>query len=96
MRSRIRHSELHPRLNTPFLKANTLFVIDKIEVEANTFAVELLLPDKEIYEYKNTNISLNEVCGIYGIPQKLSHLKTIEEPKKFSYYMVLFSWFSRY
>lgn len=77
------HAELHPRLNTPFLKANTLFTIDKIEVEANTFAIELLLPDKEIYEYIDTNLSIQEVCGIYGIPCDLAHLKTIDEPKNF-------------
>lgn len=39
------HALLHRNINTPFLSKNTLFSIDKIERQANTFAVELLLPD---------------------------------------------------
>ena len=35
------HSQIHPRVNTPFLRKNTLFSTDR-EVEANRFAVELL------------------------------------------------------
>ncbi|SDH22721.1 protein of unknown function [Aneurinibacillus thermoaerophilus] len=44
------HAVLHPKSNTPFLRANTLFSVEKLEVEANTFAVELLLPDEVIYQ----------------------------------------------
>ncbi|MEK4030747.1 ImmA/IrrE family metallo-endopeptidase [Pseudobacillus sp. FSL P4-0506] len=77
------HSELHPRVNTPFLKRGTLFSVDKIEVEANTFAVELLMPDEKIYEYKYTNLSLCEICKIFGVPKELSHLKTLEGHQKF-------------
>lgn len=39
------HSFLHPNLSTPFLKKNTLFSIDRIEKEANHFAVLLLIGD---------------------------------------------------
>jgi Zn-dependent peptidase ImmA (M78 family) len=69
------HAVLHPRSNTPFLRENTLFSIDKIEVEANTFAVELLLPDEKIYEYENTNLSIYEIGEMYGVPRELCHLK---------------------
>ncbi|MGM7634212.1 ImmA/IrrE family metallo-endopeptidase [Bacillus sp. Hm123] len=71
------HSEMHPRVNTPFLKANTLFTIDKIEVEANKFAVELLLPDEELYQYQHTNLSIHEISELYGIPRDLAHLKSL-------------------
>ena len=71
------HAVLHPRSNTPFLRKNTLFSIDKIEVEANTFAVELLLQDNFISEYSNTNLSIYEICEMHGIPRELSHLKKI-------------------
>ncbi len=37
------HAVQHPDTNTSFLKKHTLFSTDKIEIEANTFAVELLL-----------------------------------------------------
>ncbi|MGC8229873.1 ImmA/IrrE family metallo-endopeptidase [Pseudobacillus badius] len=76
------HSELHPRVNTPFLKANTLFTVNKVEVEANKFAVELLLPDEEVYQYKHTNLSISEISKIFGIPKELAHLKTLKERQK--------------
>ncbi|MFJ8243841.1 ImmA/IrrE family metallo-endopeptidase [Peribacillus asahii] len=71
------HAILHPRSNTPFLKKNTFFSIDKIEVEANTFAVELLLLDEAIYEYRDSNLSMYEACEMHGTPRELSHLKKI-------------------
>lgn len=71
------HALLHPRNNTPFMRANTLFSVDKIEVEANTFAVELLLPDEIIYEYKNTNLTIEEISSIYGIPREVARLKKV-------------------
>lgn len=72
------HVILHPKANTPFLRRNTLFSVDKIEVEANTFAVELLMPDEKIREFKNTNLSIEEIARICGIPQGLSYLKNFK------------------
>lgn len=69
------HAILHPRSNTPFLKSNTLYPIGKIEKEANQLAVEILLPDKFIYEYQDTNMTINEIGGMYGIPNEVLHLK---------------------
>jgi Zn-dependent peptidase ImmA (M78 family) len=70
------HAILHPRSNTPFLRKNTLFSVEKIEVEANTFAVELLLPDDFLYDFKNTNVSIYEITKMYGIPNEVAHLKS--------------------
>ncbi|KON86581.1 hypothetical protein AF332_06945 [Sporosarcina globispora] len=67
------HSELHPRVNTPFLRANTFFSVDKIEVQANTFAVELLIPDSVIH--KNYHSSIYELAAMQGVPQEMVHLK---------------------
>lgn len=67
------HSILHPAINTPFLKKNTLLSISKIEREANEFAVELLLPDDLLHEYQD--ISLSQIAAAYGIPQELLCLK---------------------
>jgi Zn-dependent peptidase ImmA (M78 family) len=66
------HANLHPRANTPFLRKNTLFSIDKLEVEANTFAIELLIP-KDI-DFQNTDISIYELTQMCGIPNELAYL----------------------
>ncbi|PEI63010.1 hypothetical protein CN646_27890 [Bacillus wiedmannii] len=69
------HALLHPKANTPFLRNKTLYSVDRLEIEANTFAVELLLSDEMISEYKNTNLSIQEVAEIHGIPQEFARLK---------------------
>lgn len=68
------HAVLHPRSNTPFLKTNTLFSVEKIEVEANTFAVELLLPNDFINDFKDTSLSIYEITKMFGIPKEVAHL----------------------
>lgn len=68
------HALLHPNVNTPFLKRHTLFSVDKIEREANAFAVELLLPDEILKEY--AECSLFQLGQIFGIPSKLIELKS--------------------
>lgn len=57
------HAILHPRSNTPFLRKNTLFSIDKIEVEANSFAVQLLLSN-ENFEHCETKFDILRENGI--------------------------------
>ncbi|WP_040985451.1 ImmA/IrrE family metallo-endopeptidase [Oceanobacillus jeddahense] len=69
------HVELHPDTNTPFLRSNTLLSVDKIEQEANRFAVELLLSDESICQYEDTNLTIKEIGGIYGVPDEVIHLK---------------------
>lgn len=66
------HAVLHPKINTPFLKKHTLFSIDKIEKEANTFAVELLLPDDL---FSNGDCCLSTMARCHGIPEGLEFLK---------------------
>lgn len=72
------HALLHPKNNTPFMRESTLFSVDKIEVEANSFAVELLLPDEIIYDYKDSNLSIEEIASIFGIPKEVARLKKVE------------------
>ncbi|WP_342512843.1 ImmA/IrrE family metallo-endopeptidase [Sporosarcina sp. FSL K6-1522] len=71
------HSMMHPRVNTPFLREKTFLSVDRIEVEANTFAVELLLPDEALHEYKDSSLSISEVAGIHGVPEEVAHLKNL-------------------
>ncbi|RAN75628.1 ImmA/IrrE family metallo-endopeptidase [Bacillus sp. SRB_331] len=70
------HALLHPKANTPFLRNKTFFSVDRLEIEANTFAVELLLPDEMISEYQDTNLSIQEIAEIYGIPENFARLKS--------------------
>jgi Zn-dependent peptidase ImmA (M78 family) len=58
------HSQLHHRVNTPFLKQSTYFSVDKIEVEANFFAVHLLLSGEDLQNYETKY----QILQNYGIP----------------------------
>ncbi|TCJ87998.1 UNVERIFIED_ORG: Zn-dependent peptidase ImmA (M78 family) [Anoxybacillus amylolyticus] len=69
------HAVLHPELSTSFLRKNTLFCMDKVEREANEFAVELLLSDEVLYTYRSTDATIYEVAATYGIPKEVVHLK---------------------
>ncbi len=69
------HAVLHNKVNTPFLRKHTFFSIDKIEIEANTFAVELLLPDDFLDTYRNTDTTIYQVAAAHGIPRDFIHLK---------------------
>lgn len=71
------HAILHPYVNTPFLKRYTLFSTAKIEREANTFAVELLLPDSLLQDY--SDCSLNNIAKCVGVPDKLVEFKILKK-----------------
>lgn len=67
------HTLLHKDISTPFLKVHTLFSIDKIERQANTFAVELLMPDELIRQYEG--LPLSDISYTLGIPLGMEVLK---------------------
>jgi Zn-dependent peptidase ImmA (M78 family) len=69
------HAVLHPKSNIPFLRANTLFSVEKLEVEANAFAVELLLPDDVIAQYRGTDLSIYDIAKMHSVPKELVCLK---------------------
>ncbi|MGZ7151193.1 ImmA/IrrE family metallo-endopeptidase [Bacillus sp. BC08] len=69
------HAVLHPKANTPFLRNQTFFSVDRLEIEANTFAVELLLTDEMLAAYEDTRLSIQEVAEIHGVPGGFSCLK---------------------
>ena len=60
------HAVLHPNENTSFLKSNTHFSTDRIEVEANTFAIELLFAQGAV-----GHVTVHEATEVYGIPEQL-------------------------
>ncbi|MFF2174933.1 ImmA/IrrE family metallo-endopeptidase [Lysinibacillus sp. NPDC058147] len=68
------HAVLHRRSSVPFMRANTLFSIDKIEVEANKFAAYLLIPDESLFDsYEQTTIY--DIATLYNVPVELAELK---------------------
>lgn len=71
------HGVLHPTANTPFMREKTLFSTNKIEAEANIFAVELLIPDNALHEYRNMNYSIYDIARIHGVPPELCRLKKL-------------------
>lgn len=70
------HSICHTNLNTQWLRKNTLVSTDRIEREASTFAVELLLPGDFILEYPD--YSLKSLGKMVGIPTDLCLLKKFD------------------
>ncbi|MFS0822130.1 ImmA/IrrE family metallo-endopeptidase [Bacillus sp. 1P02SD] len=66
------HAIMHPDANTPFLKKHTLYLTDRIEVEANAFAIELLLSNLN-YD----SITIAEAVEEYGIPKQLALSKSL-------------------
>lgn len=67
------HAVLHPGISLPYLRAHTLFSPAVYERQANTFAVELLLPDSLLREYPE--ISLDRLARAAGLPEGMEHLK---------------------
>lgn len=76
------HAVQHSDISTSFLKKHTLFSTDKLEIEANTFAVELLLPD-ELFEDQNiySCFTIYDAIKEQGIPEELVSLKSIDGKK---------------
>lgn len=67
------HALLHPNASTPFLKNNTLLSVDKLEIEANKFAVELLIPEEFLEE--NSCYTVEQISRMTGYHQKLIELR---------------------
>lgn len=67
------HAIIHPDASTPFLRSKTLLSVDKLEIEANTFAVNLLIPDEIITE--NRNCTTEQLSRLLGYNQELINLR---------------------
>jgi Zn-dependent peptidase ImmA (M78 family) len=64
------HALLHPKANTPFLRANTLFSVSKLEVEANRFAVCMLYPE-DYLRREFEGCSSAQMAETLQLPQEL-------------------------
>lgn len=70
------HAIIHPKSNTPFLLANTYHSVDKMEIEANKFAVEFLISDDTLCEYlKYRECTIEQTARILGYQKELIELR---------------------
>lgn len=67
------HAIMHPNASTPFLRSKTLLSVDKLEIEANTFAINLLIPDEIITE--NRYYTTEQLSRLLGYNQELINLR---------------------
>lgn len=70
------HAIIHPKSNTPFLLANTHLSIDKMEIEANKFAVEFLIPDDAVQEFAiERQYDIDMLSRLWGYEKELIELR---------------------
>lgn len=70
------HSVIHPNANTPFLRANTFLSVDRMEIEANKFAMYLLITDEDIQEYAvEQQYTVDMLASLWGYEKKLIELR---------------------
>ena len=69
------HMFLHKRANAIFMDTRTQFNTNKFEKEANTFAIELLVPDTEIAE--NPDLTIGQLARMTGYSEELLKCKNI-------------------
>lgn len=69
------HMLMHRNLNTVFMDAKTFHPHTRFERQANSFAVELLLPDDLLREYPDCTIY--QLARSFGVPEELVGLKQL-------------------
>lgn len=71
------HAILHPKSNTPFMKEMTYLSVDKLEIEANKFAVDLLISDEDLEELKE--FTTFQIAMYYGCHEELIQLRLVQD-----------------
>ena len=67
------HMFLHKKANAIFMDTRTQFNTDKFELEANTFAIDLLLSDSLLEEYKE--FTVEQISRLTGYHKRLIELR---------------------
>ena len=65
------HAVLHADANTPFLRANTFFSVNKLEQEANRFMVQLLVTDEQLRDCMDCGYTVPQLARSIGVPDGL-------------------------
>ena len=69
------HLFLHKKANAIFMDTRTHLKTAEYETEADTFAIELLLPDDTFSEYLSAGYTSEQISRITGYAQRLIDLK---------------------
>lgn len=67
------HALLHKKINTVFWDTHTFLCTDKLEMEANMFAAELLIGDSELFQCEG--YSMDQVACTFGVQERLVEYK---------------------
>lgn len=67
------HMLMHKKANAVYMDTKTCFNTNKYEIEANTFAAELLIPDEVIQE--NRKLTTEQLSRLLGYEQSLIELR---------------------
>lgn len=67
------HMLLHKKANTVFMDTRTHFNTSVYEIEADKFAIELLVSDDDLAEYKNYTVE--QISRLMGYQQKIMELR---------------------
>ena len=67
------HMFLHKKANAIFMDTRTQFNTDKFELEANLFAMVLLLPDSFLDEYRD--FTIDQISRMTGYHKRLIELR---------------------
>lgn len=67
------HMLLHKQSNALFMNTKTQFITSKFEIEANKFAVELLIDEDTLKEYKE--FTTEQLSRLLGYDRKLIELR---------------------
>lgn len=67
------HMLMHKKANAVYMDTKTCFNTNKYEIEANTFAAELLIPDEVIKE--NSKLTTEQLSRLLGYEQTLIELR---------------------
>lgn len=73
------HMFLHKKANAIFMDSRTHFNTQKCEIEANTFAMNLLIDDDTLAEYKDYNAE--QLSQILGYKKELIELRLKQKGK---------------
>ena len=69
------HMLLHKKAHALFMDTHTFFNTEKYEVEANTFAAELLIPDELIFEHPD--MPADQLARLAGYNEKIMNFKQL-------------------
>lgn len=73
MAHELAHSIMHRKENCYFIRNRTLMLTSRIEIEANTFAAELLIPDEIIME--NPGLTKAQIACLAGYDERIMEFK---------------------